>query len=310
MKIVFPLLLLFICCTHAYAQMEMHISTEDIDHFWTAYDKLPEAKTFADSVQIMQTEYIDRATNGFKKFLRVRNFTAEEYITVLSAYPSFWKSIRSKTENIKYRQAELELVMTKLEAVIPHFKMPEICFAIGTLRTGGTTTPGWILIGSEIAAADSTVNTSEFSGWLKSVIGNTGDIVSMVTHETVHTQQSIFLRSNLLSQSMKEGTADFITQTILGLNINSGIYAYGNANACTLWKEFEPVMYEKDYSNWLYNGNASIDRPADLGYFIGAQIAEAYYNNSADKRQAISMLLKSKKYKKVFAESAYNPCNL
>jgi hypothetical protein len=45
-------------------------------------------------------------------------------------------------------------------------------------------------------------------------------------------------------------------------------------------------MNGTDASNWLYQGDRSKDRPADLGYFTGARICGAYYKNAADKRRA------------------------
>ncbi|MBX2967254.1 MAG: hypothetical protein KF845_14000 [Cyclobacteriaceae bacterium] len=46
------------------ASAQQHtISTEDITHFWKAYDKLSSAKTKGDSISIMQQHYIDRATD-------------------------------------------------------------------------------------------------------------------------------------------------------------------------------------------------------------------------------------------------------
>jgi hypothetical protein len=37
----------------------------------------------------------------------------------------------------------------------------------------------------------------------------------------------------------------------------------------------------------LYNGNTAKNRPADLGYYIGYKISQAYYYNATDKKQAI-----------------------
>ena len=39
--------------------------------------------------------------------------------------------------------------------------------------------------------------------------------------------------------------------------------------------------------DWLYNANQVKDRPADLGYYVGYKITQAYYNNAKDKKQAI-----------------------
>ena len=284
------------------------ISTADITHFWEAYDQLAAAKSHEDSLLIMQEQYIDRATEGFKEFLRVRDFTAEEYVKKIGRYPSFWASVRASTERIATRTDEVEEVVEKLRTALPDFKNANICFAIGGLRTGGTISDGWVLIGSEISASDSTAEKSELSPWLQSVIGNTGDIVSMVAHEFIHTQQHSRGKSNLLTMSMGEGIADFMTQIILGTNINAPIHPYGIDNECELWQLFQQDLENapKNYTRWLYNGPTIKDRPADLGYFMGFRIAEAYYNKQKDKEKALQTLLNYKKYKKVLKDSGYD----
>ncbi|MBK9456913.1 MAG: hypothetical protein IPO24_15670 [Bacteroidetes bacterium] len=60
-----------------------------------------------------------------------------------------------------------------------------------------------------------------------------------------------------------------------------------------------------DYSKWLYNGNSARDMPADMGYFIGYQITQAYFNSEADKNKAYTTIFKRGKYRKVFEESDY-----
>ncbi len=296
-----------------FGQPDYRIETLDISNFWNAFDQLKEAKTKRDSIRIIQEEYIDRSSDYFKDFLKVRNFTAEEYIKVISLYPKFWNSVRPLTEAIASQKDQIDRIFKEYQAIIPGFRQPNICFAIGCLRTGGTTSKGLILIGSEIAASDASVDKSEMSGWLERVIGNSGDIVSMIAHETVHTQQFNRKRSNLLTAVLTEGIADFITLEFLNLNINQKIFQYGATHECTLWKAFEEDLknHPKDHRRWLYQGNKVKDRPADLGYFIGYKIAKAYYEKQSDKRKAIRTLMNVKKYKKIYKKSKYweESCN-
>lgn len=291
-------------------QSETDISTLDINHFWEAYDSLA---TSQDSVATFQRLYIDRATPGFIAFIKAREFTAKEYVTLIKRYPKFWISIRPNTERIASRKHEVEEVFNRFKILYPDFKPPKVCFAIGGLRTGGTTTSDLILIGSEIASADSTTNKIEFTGWLQYVIGNTGDIVAMVAHEAVHTQQPknfAFIKGQmnhrLLSQSLHEGAADFIGMQVTGYVINKTQYAYGIKHEAELWKEFQPQMLNNDLSSWLYNGNKAGDRLADLGYFVGARICESYFNRSTNKEKAIREIIRMKNNKKFLKRSGYS----
>ena len=45
--------------------------------------------------------------------------------------------------------------------------------------------------------------------------------------------------------------------------------------------------------------------PANIGYFIGYQITQAYFNSEADKNKAYTTIFKRGKYRKVFEESDY-----
>jgi predicted Zn-dependent protease DUF2268 len=302
----------FLCVISGLLNTDYKIETSDIDNFWMAFDQLESAGSNEDSIDIIQKLYIDRASSEFKKFIRARDFTAEEYILKIGLYPRFWQSIRPLTERIESRTAEIQDVFNELGQALPDYKQPDLCFAIGCLRTGGTTSSDLILIGAEIAAADTSVEKSELPPWLKSTIGTTGGIISMIAHEAIHTQQFdhrriVLFTNHLLEQALTEGVADFLTSVILGLNINAELHRYGDDNQCSLWKNFESDMESnpKDYSNWLYNSANAKGRPADLGYYIGFKIAEAYYQKQTDKRKAMETLLNKKKYKKVFQESKY-----
>ena len=85
----------------SFSQEKQIIETTDIDNFWIAFDKLKSATTQNDSIEIIQTNYIDQSTEYFKEFIRIRNFTAEEYVKLIGKYPKFWNSIRKETEKVK-----------------------------------------------------------------------------------------------------------------------------------------------------------------------------------------------------------------
>jgi hypothetical protein len=304
------MILVFIFCAGvANARQQVNLSTADIDHFWEAFDSLATAR---DSIAVFQRLYIDRATWGLKEFIKARNFEAGEYVALIRKFPKFWTSIRANTERIATRREEIESIFQKFKALYPAFRPPDVCFAIGCLRTGGTTRTDLVMIGSEIASADSTTHATEFKGWLTYVLSNSSDITAMVAHETVHTQQKNnrgyvkgYKYHRLLTQSIREGGADFIGSLLTGSIINRVQYEYGLAHEAELWKEFQQHMNEVDFSRWLYNGNKSLDRPADLGYFIGYRICEYYYNQSTDKAKAIRELLSVKDYPKLLEKSGY-----
>ncbi|MEM7369822.1 MAG: DUF2268 domain-containing putative Zn-dependent protease [Bacteroidota bacterium] len=315
-SIAWPLLFLSIFFTKIHflpAQAERvkaEISTIDLDHFWEAYDSLA---TSTDSVATIQRLYLDRGSDGLKQFLKARNFTAAEYIKLIRRYPTFWPSIRPNTLAVKDQIAEIQSVFQEYARIYPKFKAPKVCFAIGCLRTGGTVRGGYLLIGTEISAADSLTEKSELNNWLKTVLPKDGDVTKMVAHESVHFLQKKgfgqvrgYFGHRLLMSSLMEGAADFIAGKAIGKHINDPIHAYGEAHEAELWKEFEPIMLDNDISNWLYNGTKSKDRPADLGYYMGYKICESYYNQAEDKSKAIIEIIEMKRYKRFLRKSGYS----
>jgi len=72
----------------------------------------------------MQIYYIDQATDFFKEFIKLRNFTAEEYVVLIGKYPKFWDSVRKETEKVKYRKAEIEEDWIFTKAYCPVLKGP------------------------------------------------------------------------------------------------------------------------------------------------------------------------------------------
>lgn len=289
------------------------IITEDIPRFWAAYDALATAKDRADSVACFQRLYLDPASEGLKRFIKVRDLRAEYYYKVTKEAPAFWSSIRPNTLAIEEKVPLMNAILDRYAEELPGFRKPDICFAIGRLSTGGTVSRNWILIGSEIVCADSTTDTHELNAWLRSVLRPTGQELAFVAHEAIHIRQRkgprmvwAYFTRRLLLMSMMEGTADFVAREVAGASINVQLQEYGLANEAALWAEFRTAMKENDLSGWLYQGERSKDRPADLGYFMGERIAARYYQQAKNKRKALKVLLRSGAAGKVLRRSGYD----
>jgi hypothetical protein len=66
-------------------------------------------------------------------------------------------------------------------------------------------------------------------------------------------------------------------------------------------------MRGRDMQGWLYQGDAATDRPADLGYFVGARICRAYYDRATDKARALRTIFRLDDPEALLAESRYAP---
>jgi len=287
------LLLFTVClCNQSFSQTK--IFTSDIDNFWKVYDRIKETNDTSQQLQIIQSIYFDKASKGLKSFITEARITISCLLRNIKRKPRFWSSIRLKTLAIKSHNQELENIILRYRKLYSKFKSPNIYFVIGCLSTGGTTKRDEILIGAEIASADSTVDASEIGEWLKGVFKDGKGVEYLVAHEMTHTQQpdgdsEDDGKSNLLGYCIVEGAADFIAELLLQKPINSPYMTYGKANEKILWKEFQKEMYGQNASSWLYNGGDTSH--ADLGYFEGYAICKSYYQNAKDKKKAIADII-------------------
>ncbi len=309
--------LLTICIAlQAWGQAErtapVKVCTDDIVRFWDAYDRLSQAPTKEDSIGIFQTYYLDKASEGFKKFIKVRDLTAERYVHVVQVCPEFWESIRTATLEIGEYIPAITAQFDKYKAAFDDFEEPKLCFAIGVLSTGGTVTGNWLLLGTEMMVADSTTRNEMLNPWLRNIMGVEPQVLEFVAHETVHIQQRYgpgmvwaYLNRRLLAMSIIEGAADFVAELVTGSTINKQVHEYGNAHEAELKTDFASVLYSNDIQDWLYNGGKSKTGQADLGYFIGYKICERYYEQSDNKRKALRTIVKTNNYKRLMKRSGY-----
>jgi hypothetical protein len=199
----------------------------------------------------------------------------------------------------------------------PAFRQPAVYYTVGCLKTGGVTRHDRILIGSEIIAADSTVNAAGLSAFLRQTFRVNKGVNYLTIHEAVHTQQKGIdddddSKLDLVAYCIREGAADFVAGIVLRQPVIMPYTIYGKAHEAEIWQQFKKEMNGKDPSAWLYNGGTIKKGAADLGYFVGCQICKAYYNRAADKRKAIKEIIEldyndPKAVHEQLARSGYDP---
>ncbi len=294
---------------------DKNVQTIDIDHFWQAYDSLKFASDLKDSVSVMQRLYIDRATDGLKDFMRVRNFGAEKLINEMKKFPKFYASVRNNTLKAKETEKLVEEVFQNFKKIYPNFKPFKVCFAIGIANTGGTVSNNFVLIGAEISCATDNVDLSEwgnstYADMLRSKEDIVQKLYNIVAHECVHTQQVYSIHKDAISCPvlfgvLQEGICDFISEKVTKSHINKTAHKYGDDHEKDLWNLLKTDMCEKESINWLYNGGDVKEMPADLGYYMGYKIAESFYNNAVDKEKAIVDIIEMNDPLKFLIESKY-----
>jgi hypothetical protein len=112
----------------------------------------------------------------------------------------------------------------------------------------------------------------------------------------------------LLERSLIEGGAEFGTELIVG---QPAEVTSPPLRAATLGheKEIESAFVadedNTDLSKWL--DNSTLEKPGDLGYWVGYRIVKSYYQHAADKRRALREIIELADPKMFLAKSGWYP---
>jgi len=279
--------------THA---QRSKIYTSDIQHFWESYDHVKKVTDTAEQRKIIQAQYLDRGTDGLMNFIKLRGWTADKFRESFTAHPTFWESVRSKTLAVDQDVPRINRLIKKYKRLYRDFKTPDIYFLIGYIETGGTTTQTQVLLGTEIIAADSTVNAEGLAPFFRRFFDSNKGIYPLVAHELTHTQQKggdiqMTSNANLLGFCLAEGSCDFLAELLISDTLNHPYMVYGRQHEKELWEKFRSEMRDKKTADWLYNGGLKGTAVPDLGYYIGYAICKKYYEQAPHKKQAIKKII-------------------
>lgn len=275
-----------------FGQNQKFVSS-DIANFWMAYDKITSTKDSALQIKYLQELYLDKGSKGLQSLIQVRNYTPIEFVNSILKYPDFWKSIRNNSLNTTQLYSAIETDISSLKKVYPDLRPSTIYFLIGAFRTGGTIQQDRVLIGSELSLCDETTMINEHPESRQNFFKTyepKKNIALLCTHEYIHTQQKE-PSENLLSWCLYEGFAEFISCMATNKKSNTPCITFGKANQEKVFKKFSEEVFFPRWSDWLWGENSNELKERDLGYYIGYEICERYYNLSVDKRKAIKELI-------------------
>ncbi|MCC5807358.1 MAG: hypothetical protein JJU00_13625 [Opitutales bacterium] len=269
------------------------VVVDDLHRFWKAWDKAASAPD-EDRRGIFQQIYFDAASPGLRSFIELRIGDVDRLLSAIDAAPEYYSSLREQTESVANLEALLQDAYRRMQAIFPGAVFPDTYIVMGALTSGGTIDRSGILIGFEMNARGPESPVHELSDWHQRVIGTVEALPVLIVHELVHIQQAVYGRldfRDLLGQSIVEGAADFIAELALGSHPSTGIHAWAASRESDLWAEFREVMHDTETAGWLYGGSNETDRPADVGYFIGYRIVEAYYRKAEDPSAALREII-------------------
>jgi hypothetical protein len=292
---------IFLTCLVSFSLVSLQLTNEnvitaDIDSFWIAYDSIVLTSDSTAQMQYLQTLHLDKGMPGLSAIMAAKNYTPEEYLSAINAYPNFWKSVRPNMEKAKNLGTQINQGIEQLRVIYPNLKAAKVYFTVGVFRTGGTTIDSLVLIGSEVSMADNATiitESPEEMTHLKNHFANNpmSDIIFLNVHEFVHTQQKIVLEANLLMQCLREGVAEFIAEKVTMQTSKAPVIIYGNTNKNKVKQQFLKEMFNNYYRYWLWSNYENQFNTRDLGYFLGYDMAKYYYNKTENKQAAIKTLI-------------------
>ncbi|MFZ6748801.1 hypothetical protein [Undibacterium sp. Ren11W] len=266
------------------------------------------------TAEILQREYLDGAGPGVKIFTPMRIINAQRLARAVAAQPDTYRyAIRECLPQLPALRNDLRAIYLAYAGLLPERPLPAIEIVFGALNSGGTASADAQVIGLEVTCPRGTT-PEQFRTTMR----------GFFAHETVHTWQDDetpqALADPLLSQSLREGVADYLTKLVTGAVPNLDRDGWARQRESWLWQEFQrdrlAMLADRDslrnpiasprFKRWFANcGSAPEGWPCEAGYWIGMRIAEAYVAHAPDQRAAIRTLLELRDPAAILKASGY-----
>ena len=273
--------------------------TEDLHNFLRAAERLASE---ADTLAVLQEEYLDKGTAGLRAFAARYDLTAESLRAALRQEPEAYTALASKVQVLEGQLPTYRQAYADLKHHIPGAAFPPTYLLVGTYRGIGS--------GSEVGALVTIEKRSEAS--LR------GDITTLLVHEMVHMQQALAMgpekyqaiygpEKSLLALTIREGIAEYFANLVTGRMTQESARGFVLENEAALWERFTPEMLGTEEGDWMWAKPKDPAQPPGVGYVMGALITKAYYENADDKEQAIRDILSVTDYPAFLERSGYQP---
>jgi hypothetical protein len=279
------------------------VITTDVANFWKAYD-LAQADT-AHRIAIYRQYYLDAGTDALQDYFATKVRSIERFVASHDKKQAFYAAIRKNTARAETYKPQMIQSFVKFKEYYPEAFFPDVTFMIGAFTSAGTTSSEAVMIGLDQAVRSPEIPMGELTLWEQNNISDVDKLPNLIAHEMVHANQGgLTYDTTLLCAVLIEGMADFLGEKISGATANSRLHVWARGREKQIFAEFKKEMYLKKAGNWIANSQQETpDHPADLGYWVGYQICKAYYDNSPDKKTAISEMLNFKDSRTFFEKS-------
>jgi hypothetical protein len=271
------------------------IQIEDVTLFYKVYDAAGGHPT-ADQ---LQHDYIDPGSDGLHHLAEARRVTGTAIAKNLAAHPEMYSDAKHCMAVLPRVRERLQVALLKLGQLYPDAKFPPVTIAVGRGKP--------VAIGSPVSGVQLGLEALCATNWLNPNVEDR--FVHVIAHEYAHVQQARSLvddeHPTVLEMSLIEGAAEFTGEMISGEVSYSQLTESTNGREKEIETEFVPDEDKTDISKWLYN--STLEKPGDLGYWVGYRIVKSYYQHAPDKTQAFREILQMTDPKAFLAKSAWYP---
>jgi hypothetical protein len=302
---IMSIMVLALFGSNARAQLDLELTDDpakirliddDVKNFLHAMDNLePEA----DWAAVIQKEYLDKASPGLKEFVREKGVEAEDFVEAIKKRRETYASLRALPEQLTRQEQKIRDAFVGLKKIIPNAMFMPVYYLVGP-------NPGALGEPSEYGLM---ISISELDQDIE-------NIHLLLVHETIHVQQALAIgmeeyqaifgpKMSLLTLSIREGSAYFLTLVSTGGHTHEESWDYYVQNEKELWQRFREEMNERMSGDWLWGKPADPEQPPHLGYIVGARIVEAYYNRMENKEKAVQDILAITDYQEFLKKSGY-----
>ena len=272
---------------------EIHI--EDVERFYEIYD----AANGRPTAEQLQRDYIDAGSEGLHTLARLRNVTGARIAETLAKNPQIYSKARRCMAVLPRVKERVQVALGVLARLNPDAQFPSVTVAVSRGKPAGIGYPDTgIQIGLEAVCAADFLNPDVEDRF-----------VHLISHEYVHVQQAPALAATedltVLERSLLEGIAEMISELISGLAGQAHFPALTEGREKEIEMAFLADQDKTDLSAWL--DNSTMEKPGDLGYWVGHRIAKSYYQHATDKRQAVHDIFQTTDAKAFLEKSGWYP---
>lgn len=281
------------------------LNFEDAQRFFDAFDKAgnsPEGQKSA----IYSAHYFAKASPAMIDYVSMKIDSIDAFTNHVESNRPYYAGLRQSLEQLQELAPSAISAMTRLKDSAGADGLPKVHFIVGRHTSAGTASSNGLLLGLDFIAADKT-HTTNLPAWTAPFISTPNDSLWVILHEYVHFLQ-ITAQRTVLGNALVEGSADFLANLVYGKrSVPMPYTVFGDANRQQVIDRFLVEKDETDFSNWTGNNGTEYgdDWVADLGYYIGEQIARGFYENIPDKQAAISALLELKDPEEILRISGF-----